>query len=408
MFPRPRLPWLDTMTDLRQTPPDTGRAVRGWLGVAAVTGATFTVVTSEMLPVGLLTPMSADLRVSEGVGGLTLTITGLVAAVAAPLLTPALGRVDRKTVWAVLLTVLTVGNLAAALAPGFAVMVAARVLVGIGMGGVWSIAAGTAVRLVPESQAARATTLVFSGVAVASVLGIPAGTYAGALMGWRAAFLAAVAVGVLLLVAAAILLPPLPPVRVTGFVESLGLLRLPALRTGLIAVALLVTGHFAAYTYIRPALEQLTGAGPATVGTVLLLFGIAGVAGNFTAGATAARAPRTTLRVLAAILAAAATLTPLLGTAVPTAAALIAVWGLAYGGVSVTAQNWVFAAAPDHREASSALFVGVFNGAIAAGAFLGGVLADRLGVTASLLIGGAAAAAAALVSATGRARTAQI
>lgn len=148
-------------------------ATRGWLGVAAVASATFTVVTSEMLPVGLLTPIGDALKVTEGTAGLTLTITGLVGAVSAPLLTPLLGRFDRRAVLCALMAVLTVGNLLAAWTPNFAVMVAARVLVGIGMGGVWAIAAGLAVRLVPPKSIGSATSLIFSGIAVASVLGVP-------------------------------------------------------------------------------------------------------------------------------------------------------------------------------------------------------------------------------------------
>ncbi|WP_040737571.1 MFS transporter, partial [Nocardia tenerifensis] len=158
-------------------------ALRGWLGVGAVTGATFTVVTSEMLPVGLLTPISDTLRVTEGAVGLSLTATGFVAAVAAPLIAAALGRSDRRLVLCVLLAVLTLGNLGAAWSPNFAIMMAARVLVGIGIGGVWAIAASMAARLVPEKSVGAATALVFSGVAVASMIGVPAGTYIGAVAG---------------------------------------------------------------------------------------------------------------------------------------------------------------------------------------------------------------------------------
>nr|WP_280313022.1 MFS transporter [Nocardia abscessus] len=158
-------------------------AIRGWLGVAAVTAGTFTVVTSEMLPVGLLTPIGAALRVSEGSAGLALTVTGLVAAVSAPLLTAALGRIERRVVLCGLMAVLALGNLGTAWAPTFGVLMGARVLVGVGMGGVWALAASQAARLVPARSVTAATSLVFSGVAVASVLGIPAGTVLGAVAG---------------------------------------------------------------------------------------------------------------------------------------------------------------------------------------------------------------------------------
>ncbi|MFI2316295.1 transporter [Streptomyces sp. CB00072] len=378
-------------------------ARNGWPGVAALALGTFTVVTSEMLPVGLLTPMGRSLGVPEGVAGLTLTVTGLVAALSAPALVPLLGRADRRTALCVLVAVLVVGNLGAAWAPDFGTMVVARVLVGIGMGGVWAVAAGLAVRLVPAKSAGTATSLVFSGIAVASVLGVPAGTYLGALAGWRAAFLAAAGLGAVVLVAAALLLPRLPAERTVPLGGVLRLTRDPRLRTGLLVVGFLVTGHFAAYTYVRPVLENVTGIGAGTIGALLLVYGIAGVAGNFLAGAGAARSPRTTLLVIGTVLAPTVAALPWLGGSPVLAAVLMAVWGLGYGGVSVATQTWVLLAAPDAREAASSLFVGVFNGAIALGALTGGLVADRVGVTAVMGTGAALVAGALVTTAAGRA-----
>ncbi|MEU3712878.1 MFS transporter [Streptomyces catenulae] len=378
-------------------------ASRGWPGVVAVAIGTFTVVTSEMLPVGLLTPMGGALKVSEGVAGLTLTITGLVAAVSSPLLTSALGRFDRRVVLCALMTVLLIGNLGAAWAPNFGVMIAARVLVGIGMGGVWAIAAGIAVRLVPPKSVGPATSLVFSGIAVASVLGIPAGAYIGALAGWRAAFVAVGGLALLVILAMAVLLPKLPA---EGSVQLGGVMKLfgnPQVRTGLIVVACLVTGHFAAYTYVRPVLEDVSGAGAGMIGTLLLVYGIAGVAGNFISGAGAGRSPRKTLLVITVVMAVTVLLLPFVGGSLWVAGALMAVWGLTYGGVSVSTQTWILASSPDAREGASSLFVGVFNGAIALGALLGGQAADASGITSAMWVGGGFALAALVATAVGRA-----
>ncbi|WP_138904951.1 MFS transporter [Streptomyces albidochromogenes] len=379
--------------------------LRAWLGVVTVAIGTFTVVTSEMLPVGLLTPMSDSLKVTEGVAGLTLTITGLVAAVSSPLLTSALSRFDRRIVLCALMAVLLIGNLGAAWSPNFGVMVAARVLVGIGMGGVWAIAASIAVRLVPPNSVGTATTLVFSGIAVASVLGIPAGAFVGALAGWRAAFVVAAVLALLVLLAMAVLLPKLPA---EGTVQLGGVMRLfgnPQVRTGLIVVAFLVTGHFAAYTYVRPVLEDVSRVSAGMIGTLLLVYGIAGVAGNFISGAGAGRSPRKTLLVISVVMAATVLLLPVVGGAPWVAGALMAVWGLTYGGVSVSTQTWILAASPDAREAASSLFVGVFNGAIALGALLGGQAADGIGITSAMWVGGGLALAALVATAVGRAPT---
>ncbi|MBF6214452.1 MFS transporter [Nocardia puris] len=367
---------------------------RAWLGVTALGGATFTVVTSEMLPVGLLTPMGASLGVSEGAAGFALTVTGLMAAVSAAPLTAWLGRFDRRTLLCVLLAVVAVGNLAAACAPGYAMLMAGRVLVGAGMGGVWALAASVTVRLAPARSMARALSVVFSGVAVASVLGVPAGTVLGSVAGWRAAYVAVAGLSVAVLLALALTLPRLPA---EGAVSVRGALRRaidPRVRVGLIVVALLVTGHFAAYTYVRPVLEQVAGVGAAQLGLLLLIYGIVGVAGNFVSGSVAAVRPRALMLVLGATIAVSVALLPVLGTSALSAGMLLAVWGLAYGGVSVGTQTWVLTAAPDARESVSAVYVSVFNAAIGCGALVGGFTADGFGSTAAMALGAGLALAA--------------
>lgn len=379
----------------------------GWAAVAVAAAATFTVVTSEMLPVGLLTPMGRSLRVSEGTAGLALTMTGLAAAVAAPALAPLFARFDRRRALVLLMLLVAAGNFASAWAPNFAVLTVARVMVGVGMGGVWALAAGLAVRLVPERSWGTATSVIFSGVAVASVLGVPAGAFLGELLGWRAAFVGTGLFGVAVAVALAAVLPPLPPEP--GRHRLPATLANPRVRLALVVVALVVTGHFAAYTYVRPILEDVSGVGPGLVGTLLLAYGLAGVAGNFAAGFGAARRPRGTLLVLAGLLSATLCLVPVMGGSAFAAAVLLVLWGLAYGGVSVTVQTWMLVAAPDAREAASALLVGVFNTAIAIGALAGGRVADGFGTRSVAVLGAVAAGAATvlLVAATraGRART---
>ncbi|MFC6525566.1 MFS transporter [Nonomuraea rubra] len=162
-----------------------------WLAVTSVAVGTFTVVTSEMLPVGLLTSMAVDLGVSAGTAGLTMTAPGLVAAAAAPLLAIAARRADRRHVLLGLMALLAVANLMAAAAPAYPVLLAARVLTGVSIGGFWAFAAGLGPRLVPERAVGRATSIILGGVSVASVLGVPAATFVSSFAGWRSAFAAA-------------------------------------------------------------------------------------------------------------------------------------------------------------------------------------------------------------------------
>ncbi|MHC5909285.1 MFS transporter, partial [Streptomyces sp. S6] len=161
-----------------------------WPGVLALGAATFAVVTTEMLPVGLLTSLGDSLGVSAGTAGLAVTLPGVVGAGAALLLPVAVRGTDRRRVLTGLLLLLAVANLLSALVSGLAVLLAARVLVGVCIGGVWAVAAGLPARLVPETAVGRATAVVFSGIAVASVIGVPAGTFLGAVAGWRWAFAA--------------------------------------------------------------------------------------------------------------------------------------------------------------------------------------------------------------------------
>jgi predicted MFS family arabinose efflux permease len=349
---------------------------RAWAASATMAATVFTVVTAEMLPVGLLTPMSNTLHITEGTAGLSLTVTGIVSAVASPVLPLLLGKLDRRTVLSGLMVLLAVAAFIAATAPIYPIFIAARVLMGVSIGGVWLFTVSLARRVVPEHAAGPATSLIFSGIGIASVLGIPAGAYVGELVGWRWAFAGVGLLALGLTVALGIFLPQLPPERAIRLVDVREVLQLRQVRVGLVLVALIVTGHFAAYTYVRPLLEPHTG--PALIGTLLLAYGVAGVAGNFLTGALR---PTRALTFIAGGIALTALAMPVLGTTLAGSLVLLVIWGLAYGGTSVSTQAWGHAAAPSAPESSSAVLVGVYNGSIALGAFTGGQVADRLGTT---------------------------
>ena len=349
---------------------------RGWAASVTMAATVFTVVTAEMLPIGLLTPLSSGLHVTEGTAGLSLTVTGVVSALAAPVLPLLLGKLDRRIVLVALMALLGAAGLLAAVAPSFLVLMAARVLSGISIGGVWLLTMSLARRVVPEHAAGPATSLIFSGVGIASVLGVPAGAYVGELIGWRWSFAAVGLLSIALAAALALFLPPLAAEKAVRAAEVLDVLKLKQVRVGLVLVALIVTGHFSAYTYVRPLLEQHGGISPALIGTLLLAYGVAGVIGNFLTGALR---PARALTFIAAGIAAATIAMPFLGTTLAGSLVLLVIWGLAYGGTTVSTQAWGHAAAPSAPEASSAVLVGVYNGAIALGAFTGGQVADHLG-----------------------------
>ncbi|MEU8109730.1 MFS transporter [Nonomuraea muscovyensis] len=364
----------------------------GWPAVVSVTLGIFTIVTSEILPIGLLTSIGAGFGVSDGTAGLTMAMPGVVAAVAAPVVTVTTARLDRRLMLCALMAVLAVADLLAAVAPGYGLMLVSRVLVGLVIGGFWSIGAGLAARLVPPRSVGTATALIFSAVPLGSVLGVPAGTFIGHLAGWRAAFAVLGGMSLLVLAALLVLVPALPAVQVTRLNVLRGLLRERGVRVALLATFLVVLAHFGTYTYVTPLLQQVTRVGPAAVSTFLLAYGIAGIAGNFLAGAALGRSLRATFAGAGCLIAAATLLLPVAGSDATGALALLLVWGVAYGAVPVCSQTWFARSAPHAPEAATVLFTSSFQATFALGALLGGIVVDVASVSAVMVCGGVVAA----------------
>ncbi|MGY1456506.1 MFS transporter [Streptomyces sp. SS8] len=374
-----------------------------WLAVSAVALGTFLLVTAEQLPIGLLTSVGSALSVSEGTAGLMVTVPSLVAAFSAPLVPMLVGELDRRILLIGLMTLMTLANVASALAPNFTVLVSSRVLVGVAIGGFWAVASGLAVRLVSTENVPRATAIIFGGVGAANVFGVPLGTLIGELTGWRVAFASLSGLALIALVALLAVLPSLAAsqaIRLRLLAEQF---RNPGVRIGIIATVLIVFGHFSAYTFVSPALQRLSGIDERYVGPLLFGFGMAGMIGNFIAGSALSRRVHRSVLVIAVSLAIAMPLFLLLGRTAVSGAILLIVWGLAFGGVSVGLQTWMIKAAPQAVEAASSLWVAVFNLSIGLGALAGGVIVDTLTLQGVLWLGGACALAAALAVWSGRA-----
>ncbi|GIG65309.1 MFS transporter [Phytomonospora endophytica] len=360
---------------------------RGRLAVAALATGLFAIVTTEILPIGLLTAIGADFGVSPGAAGLTMTMPGLVAAVAAPVVTVATGRLDRRAMLGVFMLLLALAGFLGAVAPEYWVLLAARVLVGVTIGGFWSIGAGLAPRLVGPRAAPAATSVVFAAVPLGSVLGVPAGTVLGELAGWRTAVAALGVLGLAVFAALAATTPRLPA---DGSATTWGVLAALARRKGTRAALMLtvtiVLAHLGTYTYVTPLLHDV---GVGDVATYLLVYGGAGVVGNFLAGWAVPRSPRATFATAAAAIALATVALPMLHGAGTLAALMI--WGLAYGAVPVCSQSWFARAAPDAPEGATVLFTSSFQATMAAGAFLGGLVVDATSPSALMMVGGVVA-----------------
>jgi len=374
-------------------------ARRPWLAVSAVGLATFSVVTTEMLPVGLLTSIAGSLGTSMGRAGLMLSLPALLAALFAPLVVMAAGGMDRRRILCGLLALLVLANLASALAPSLIWLLAARVLVGFCMGGIWAIAGGLAARLVPQASMGLATSIIFGGVAAASVLGVPLGALIGDFAGWRWAFGGMAGFSALVLALHVAVLPALPATGSASLRQFSHQLANRRLQAGLALTLLLVAGHFMSFTFVRPLLLTVSGFDAQWMSALLLAYGIAGIAGNFLAGIIAARRTVPSLAAIAMGLLLAPVLFLSMGDSPTGGGAVLLVWGLAYGGVSVGLMTWMMQAAPRAVEIATALYVGVFNIGIALGSWAGGQLVDGWGLHATLWLSGGFAAAALLLSA---------
>lgn len=387
-----------TMNSSSSTRPEPA-ACRPWLAVSAVGLATFSVVTTEMLPVGLLTSIAGSLGTSMGRAGLMISLPALLAALFAPLVVMAAGGMDRRRILCGLLALLVLVNLASALAPSLIWLLAARVLVGFCMGGIWAIAGGLAARLVPQASMGLATSIIFGGVAAASVLGVPLGALIGDFAGWRWAFGGMAGFSALVLALHMAVLPALPATGSASLRQFSHQLANRRLQAGLALTLLLVAGHFMSFTFVRPLLLTVSGFDAQWMSALLLAYGIAGIVGNFLAGIIAARRTVPSLAAIAMGLLLAPVLFLSVGDSPTGGGAVLLVWGLAYGGVSVGLMTWMMQAAPRAVEIATALYVGVFNIGIALGSWAGGQLVDGWGLHATLWLSGGLAAAALLLSA---------
>jgi predicted MFS family arabinose efflux permease len=381
---------------MQTTPlPQSPQARASWTAVAAIGIGAFALVTSEFLPVGLLPQVARELDVSAGQAGLMVTTPGITAAIAAPLTLLFAGRMDRRHVLCFLIALLALSNLTVALAHSFGGVLAGRILLGIAVGGFWTIGGSLGARLRPDA-AAKASSLIFAGVSVGTVAGVPIGTLVGNLVGWRMAFAGATAVAVLVL---GLLMLVLPAVRPQGSRSLAGIgavLALPKIRVGLAAIFLLFVGQFGAYTYITPYLLEHKGVLAAAISPILFGYGAAGFAGNLLAGWAAGRSVRGALAGTAALMAAAVLL--LTAAATPAQAIVpVLLWGVAFGMMPIAIQTWLFGAAPDHLEAVSAVFSSSGQASIGAGALAGGLVVDHVGLPGAMALGAAGALATLLL-----------
>jgi predicted MFS family arabinose efflux permease len=364
----------------------------------------FAIGTTEFVIVGLIPTIAGNLGVTLPSAGLLVSLYAIGVAVGAPVLTALTARVPRKRLLIGLMVLFTAGNLLAWMAPGYGALMAARVLTGLAHGVFFSIGSTIATSLVAKDKAASAIALMFSGLTVALVTGVPLGTFIGQHYGWQATFLAVSLLGVMAIAASAMLVPAtIAASKPASLATQLAVLGKPRLLLVYAMTTLGYGGTFVAFTFLAPLLQQVAGFSAASVSLVMLVYGVSVAAGNIWGGRLADRkGPVRALQIVFALLA--AVLLVLSFTAPHKLAVLATVlaWGaVAFGnvpGLQVYVVQRAERDAPRAVDVASGLNIAAFNLGIALGAWGGGLVVSRLGLTATPWIGALVVAGAFLLT----------
>ncbi|WP_312996410.1 MFS transporter [Leclercia sp.] len=366
------------MSTLSQTTQNNERAY--WGGIFAMTLCVFVLIASEFMPVSLLTPIASDLGVTEGLAGQGIAISGALAVLTSLSLSHIAGNMNRKTLLLGMTILMAVSGLIIAFASSYLVYMAGRALIGIAIGGFWSMSAATAIRLVPQHQVSRALAIFNGGNALATVVAAPLGSYLGATIGWRGAFLCLVPVATAAFIWQWFSLPDMNGNKSqTSRGTVFRLFRLPVVSTGLLACGLFFMGQFALFTYVRPFLETVTHVSASSLSLILLTIGIAGFIGTLIVALFLNARFYLTLMAIPLLMAAIAGLLILTGHSIWIVAPLLGFWGLLATAAPTGWWTWIARTLPEDAEAGGGLMVAVIQLSIALGSTAGGMVFDHIG-----------------------------
>ncbi|MEF0941625.1 MFS transporter [Rhizobium sp. BR 362] len=363
-----------------------GWSAATWWAVLSMAATSFALVSAEFLPAGLLTPMARDLGITEGIAGQVVTATASVGAVTALLSNVLIGKLNRKTVL-VGLSALAIGsNTLASLATDFWLLLLGRAGLGIALSGFWALSVAVVARLVGANATGRGMAIVTLGVSLATIAAPSMGALISDWLGWRVAMAMTAGLAVLAMVLQVLSLPTLPATTSNSLADVFRLTRRRGVQLGMLAILLLMTGHFAGSVYVRPFLEHVTLLETRSIALALLGFGIASVIGNVAGGRMADASIRLALTVTAALMAFAALALVLGGTHTGVAFALVTLWGFSFGMAPVVLPTNLSRGAPDALEAAGSLMVVSFQVAISIGAVFGGYIVDHYGAVGPLTV----------------------
>ncbi|MGF0537335.1 MFS transporter [Agrobacterium sp. ES01] len=359
-----------------------------WGAVASMTLGVFGLVTAEFLPASLLTPIATDLGVTEGAAGQAVTTTALFGFLTSLLITAAARRMDRRHLMMVFSLFLIISNLMVAFAVGLPMLLVGRVLLGIGLGGFWTMSTAITMRLVPPALVPKALAILMSGVSAATVLAAPVGSYLGEMLGWRTVFILAAGLGMATIAVQWRQLPSMRPAGATRLRTMIDVVMRPGIGLGMLAVLLVFAGHFMFFTYLRAYMEGGSGFSVEAISTILLGFGLANFLGTFLGGRLVQKSLRLTLIVVPLLMGSLALAMGAVGAHPLSDILAVVLWGLLFGGVPVAWSSWLARTVPDEAESAGGLFVASIQLAIAMGAGFGGVIFDMVGGTGTIAASG--------------------
>ena len=351
-----------------------------WGGIFVMTLCVFVLIASEFMPVSLLTPLARDLGVTEGTAGQGIALSGALAVLTSLFLSRLAGNMNRKHLLSGMTVLMALSGIIIAFAPNALMYMAGRALIGIAIGGFWSMSAATAIRLVPQHQVSRALAIFNGGNALATVVAAPLGSYLGSTIGWRGAFLCLVPVAIVAFIWQYFSLPNMggnqrPSPRKSVF----RLLHQPTVSVGLMACGLFFMGQFALFTYVRPFLETVTHVSPSGLSLILLTIGIAGFIGTLIVALVLNAAFYLTLMAIPLLMALIAGVLMLTGDSLWIVALLLGFWGMLATAAPTGWWTWIARTLPEDAEAGGGLMVAVIQLSIALGSTAGGVVFDTFG-----------------------------
>jgi MFS transporter, DHA1 family, inner membrane transport protein len=365
----------------------------GTIALMALAISAFGIGTTEFVPVGLLSSLADDLNISITLAGLLISGYAMGVAIGAPILTALTNKINRKTLLMLLMIVFIAGNSVSALSPSFGILLVARFITAFSHGVFFSIGSTIAADLVPENKRASAIAFMFTGLTVATVTGVPLGTFIGQAFGWRATFWVVAVLGVIAIIASAILVPKnlkqAPPSKLS---DNLKILTNIPLILVFSITALGYGGTFVAFTYLAPILEDITGFNQNSISLILLVYGVAVAIGNTIGGKAANKNPLKALFWM--FLFQAVVLVILTFTAPFKVVGIITIFFLGLlafmnvPGLQIYVVQLAEKYVPSAVNVASALNIAAFNVGIAIGAFVGGIVVDSIGLIHTPWIGG--------------------